>query len=394
LISIEISPFDRKVHPSTYIRIAQLQSSALFPSLRRLHCILGGGSFSHIFLFLSPLLDSLELHGTPSYLQGFDNAIVGPFLATLSNSPQMLSRIVLRLPSCNDRMSVDVLKKSIVHFKQLRSLELSVAVFMSDFSLWEVFGTLPSLADLTLIAIDPASHPAHAPENSRSQSGGPKYFEALESLSVRGSFFFIQHLLNFIDSPCLKSVELYPVTNDHGPDNLITPSMTIVASKWSQSLTRMTFSISPTSRVWGTAHRYAFPKSLALLTDFHEMQEFTLQFWKMENADDDVRRLVMSWPKLRHMILPIHDTQIIISFSTLRIIAENCPDLRKLWVRLDTTTIPPFDTLKFSKSLGHKLEVLNLGELITQPSRECQIQIAFHLDFIFPYLEDITHTFQ
>ena len=120
----------------------------------------------------------------------------------------MLRRIVFD----SGQMPVSILEESIqvVRFKHLRFLDLSVENFMSDFVLWEVLGTLPSLAHLTLKAIDPSSHPAHAPENSKSQSGGPKYFEALESLNVTGSFF-IQNLLGFIDSPRLDAITVYPV---------------------------------------------------------------------------------------------------------------------------------------------------------------------------------------
>ena len=156
---------------------------------------------------------------------------------------QMLSQIALYA----GEISADILKKSFVHFKQLRSLLLEDAVFMTDFSLWEVLGTLPSLEDLTLEANDPASHLAHAPEYSNSRSGGLRYFEALESLRVTGSFFFIQHLLNFIDSPCLKSIDVSTVIdrvhNEHDDaEDLLTPFMTIVASKWSQSLTNLVIS--------------------------------------------------------------------------------------------------------------------------------------------------------
>ena len=375
------SGINAQVHPSTYIRIAQLQSSALFPSLRRLHYNLDDRSISHIFLFQSPLLDSLELFN----IRGFENTIVGPFLATLPS--QILSRIVLD----TGRMSVDILKKSIVRFKQLRSLELSVTVFMSDFVLWELLGTLPSLANLTLKAINPASHPAHVPENSNSQTGGPKYFEALESLCVTGSFFLIQHLLGFIDSPCLKTIKFYPVINhvlnehEHNePDNLFTPSMTIVASKWSQSLKNLLIHSSSS----GTAHRYAIPKCLMLLTDFHEMQTFQLKGGKMENMDDDVRSLVMSWPKLIFLRLPLSQT--FVSLSTLRIIAKNCPALRFLSIRLDASITPPFDTS--SKSLHHKLEVLTVGKVqpsIAPTSLKCQIEVARYLDLIFPYLKSI-----
>ena len=300
----------------------------------------------------------------------------------------MLSRIALN----SGRMSADILKNSIVHFKQLRSLELTVEVFMSDFVLWEVLGTLPSLVDLTLKAIDPASNSAHVPENSRRQSGGPEYFVALESLCVTGSFFLIQDLLDFIDSPCLKSIKIYLVINKNNynfgifyseyVDNFFSPSMTIVASKWSTSLKKLV--INPISS--GPEHRYAIPKCLTLLNDFHEMESFCLTGWKMENMDDDVIRMAMSWPKLRILILPLDEK--FISLSTLRMIAEKCPELRRLHIRLDASTIPPFDTP--GKSLRHNLEVLTLGSLQSYNiSLKCQIQLARHLDFIFPYLESI-----
>ena len=86
------------------LRIAELRSSALFPSLRHLEYGLGEDSISgsYIFLFLSPLLDSLELLD----IGGFENTIIGPFLATVSS--QMLRRIVLG----NGKMSVDIFKNS------------------------------------------------------------------------------------------------------------------------------------------------------------------------------------------------------------------------------------------------------------------------------------------
>jgi hypothetical protein len=260
---------------------------------------------------------------------------------------------------------------------------------MSDFVLWEVVGTLPFLAHLTLKAIDPASHPAHAPENSNSQSGDPKYFEALESLYVMGSFFFIQHLLGFIDSPRLETIKIYPVINgilnehDHEPDNLLSLSMTIVASKWSQSLKFLAI-----NSCYNLHRYYAIPKSLTFLTDLHQMQTLHLEGWRVENVDD-MGRLVMSWPKLRTLrVLSLRQT--LTSLSALKIVAEKCPDLQELGIYLDASTIPPFDAS--SQSLGHKLEILRIeGVHSSFPPipLECQIQIARHLDLIFPSLKTI-----
>jgi hypothetical protein len=65
---------------------------------------------SYIFFFQSSLLDSIEF----TNIKGFENTIVGLFLATLSS--QMLSRIVLR--SGQLLVPVDIFKNSIVHFKE------------------------------------------------------------------------------------------------------------------------------------------------------------------------------------------------------------------------------------------------------------------------------------
>ena len=152
--------------------------------------------------------------------------------------------------------------------------------------------------------------PRTPPENSNSQSGVPKYFQNLERLRVMGSFFLIQHLLSFIDSPYLKSIEVYPfanhVTNEHESENLFIPSMTIIASKWPQSLKKLFITRAcapgPTRSVNG-GPRFTISKRsnlLTVLTGLHEMQSFDLKNWMMGNMDDDVRRLVVSWPKLKN----------------------------------------------------------------------------------------------
>ena len=299
-------------------------------------------------------------------------------------------------------MSGEILRKSFVHFKQLRSLQLSNAVSLSDFNLWEVLGTLPSLKNLTLEANDPESHPAHAPEKSNSQSG-LRYFGALESLQVTGSFFLIQHLLGFIDSPCLKSIKVYPLIDlvhydlerEHELGDFLIPSMTIVATKWSQTLTDLTISSNTMAKADGFTHRNQ--KLLTLLTNLCEIRKFCLLGWTMENNDDAVGHLAKSWPKLRYLALgvlrqPFH--QSFVSLSTLRIISDNCPELHYLHIPLDISTIPPFDDFSNKESPRHNLEVLDLDgpggvHPIDLTKLECQILVARNLDFIFPYLKTI-----
>ena len=303
-------------------------------------------------------------------------------MATLSSRCQILSRLVLR----SGRLSAAILKNSIAHFKQLRSLELSDVVHVKNLGIWvKVLGTFPSLESLTLSTTsdDPAAHLSIAPESSKSRSGGPRYFEALEDICVTGSFIVIQHVLGFIDSLSLTSIKVYPIflrNHDYseGDDDPFTPSMTIIASKWSLSLKDLVIG---RSRVW---ERIPISKCLMLLTDFHEMETFHLIGWKMEE-DDDVIRLLKSWPKLRTLNL----NQTIVYLSTLRTIAENCPELRYLEIQLDIyseSDIPPFDTS--TVRLNHDLETLILGGVITelQPTLELIIEVTRHLDLIFPDL--------
>ena len=291
----------------------------------------------------------------------------------------MLNRIVLR----SGLIAADVLENSIVHFEQLRSLELSDAVLMRDFALFEVLGALPILENLTLKATEPTSFPVYDnPENSNGGSGDPnlRYFDALVTLCVTGSFFLIEHLLNFIDSTWLKSIKVFPIMprdRDELEEDPFTPSMTIIASKWSQFLEELVIG---SSRV---SSRTASSKCLMLLTDFHEMQTFNLIGWRMKNADDDMRSLVMSWPKLTALDF----SRTPISLSTLRIIAENCPDLLSVQISLNVSIIPAFDAS--SKRLDHELEDLTLSKVSPQIALDRQIQVSRHLDLMFPYLISI-----
>ena len=109
--------------------------------------------------------------------------------------------------------------------------------------------------------------------------------------------------------------------------------MKTVASKWSKSL--KTLVINSTS-----SYLCANSECLMLLTDLHEMQTFHLNCWRMESMDDDVRHLVMSWPKLRILRLPLDES--FIYLSTLRIIVLNCVICIFDWILLQShLSIPP-----------------------------------------------------
>jgi hypothetical protein len=135
--------------------------------------------------------------------------------------------------------------------------------------------------------------------------------------------------------------------------DILTPSVTIISSKWSQSLNVLTLRSCNDITLSNS-------KFLTLLMDLREMRKFNLWGWTTNNFDDAVRRLAMSWPKLR--FLALYSAQTFISLSTLRIIAENCPDLNRLYALLDTSTIPPFDDIS-SKSVRHNMGILDVMKL-------------------------------
>ena len=115
------------------------------------------------------------------------------------------------------------------------------------------------------------------------------------------------------------------------------------------------------------------------------MESFRLKGWRMENIDDDVRRLAKSWPKLR--VLNLKNT--VFTLSNLRIIAEFSPELRHLHVQLDTSTFSPFDAN--SKRFSHSLETLIIegNRPSLQTSQEYQSQVSRQMDLIFPCLKSL-----
>lgn len=112
------------------------------------------------------------------------------------------------------------------------------------------------------------------------------------------------------------------------------------------------------------------------------MEEFQLIGWKMEDKAD-LGRLVLSWPKLETLKL----NRTFTFLSTLRIIAENCPDLTVLEIPLNASTIPSFDDDSIQR-LDHDLQFLTVGTVHpSQTTLELQIKVSRHLDLIFPNLE-------
>ena len=124
---------------------------------------------------------------------------------------------------------------------------------------------------------------------------------------------------------------------------------------------------------------------LDVIMVLRKMQTFRLLRWRIENIDDDDRRLVMSWPKLRTLTVLPSDKASTISLSTLRIIAQSCPKLRHLNIQLDISTIPPFDISR--KSLAHKLEVLYVGEVHSHYSNIVANPNGTAFGFDFPLSE-------
>ena len=88
------------------------------------------------------------------------------------------------------------------------------------------------------------------------------------------------------------------------------------------------------------------------------MQKLLIKGWRVENADDhDMGHLVMSLSKLR-ILRKLSLRRTLTSLSALKMFTEKFPDLQKLDIYLNSSTIPPFNAT--SESLGHKLKILTV----------------------------------
>ncbi|TFK32155.1 hypothetical protein BDQ12DRAFT_728910 [Crucibulum laeve] len=212
---------------STYLRLAQLAPSPLFPSLKHLHVPSVKASLAHIFLFMSPSLRSVELGDIGPGGDALE--IATSFLATLPWEAPKLQRLVLHGSS---HISIDDLHH-IVHFKQLKSLELRNIVSIQDFTLFERLGHKLSKLEHLLVETYPLNYENVLP---RVES----MFENLCSLQVTALPSMIHDLLLTITSRRLQTLTLTPIV---GSTCLNTPRE--VSSVWDHTPVDLSRSPSP-----------------------------------------------------------------------------------------------------------------------------------------------------
>jgi len=146
---------EEKLNPSVFLYLAQLQSPhmPLFPNLRRLRIVNAYCSLDYLRLFLSPLLETLEIVGLSEECQAtllsFLSATVVevPNLSTLILGPGRLSRDVVNI--C-------------LGFDWLKHLELVNAVSEVDHRLLKDIGHLEHLETFVIDAQDVGYTPLQA----------------------------------------------------------------------------------------------------------------------------------------------------------------------------------------------------------------------------------------
>ncbi|CAA7263385.1 unnamed protein product [Cyclocybe aegerita] len=205
----------------TILRLAQLQhpDKPLFPSLERLSVVQANSNLSHLPLFLSPSIRTLEI----ASLSSASAPSFRSFLtALITMSAQHVQELILgpgRLP--------EPLLQTFFRFEHVRYLELKDVVDPFDFTLIERVGALSQLEKLVVDArnaqyagrVDPPQPPApileFGSEESASDNRDPgssqllhPKFPRLSSISVTGNLMLIGDLLHFLRTAKLHEANL------------------------------------------------------------------------------------------------------------------------------------------------------------------------------------------
>jgi len=151
----DVQDREGKLSPNVFLCLAQLQSplKPLFPNLRRLRVINADQSLDYLRLFLSPLLEALEIIGLseacrPTLLSFLSAAVVEvPDLSNLILGPGRLSRDVV--DAC-------------LGFGCLKHLELVDVISEVDFRLLKDIGLLKHLETFVIDAQDVVYSPSRA----------------------------------------------------------------------------------------------------------------------------------------------------------------------------------------------------------------------------------------
>jgi hypothetical protein len=313
---------DENLAQSTFIQLTQLRPQP-FPALEIFRCLSVTPSLSHLSLFISPTIKTVELGGCDS-----DNIhVVDPFLFSLTSNPWFSSPKLNHLALRGKATTASKIPFAL--FSHLQSLDIAGEVDLV--SLKEI-GAIPQLENLVITI----SH-------SITRLEGVIGFPRLKSLHVTASFPLMQSMLALVATIYMERVTLVavctpafqrvcdtsiivkkkmvakgkkgkksvtskkPLQCSSGEETLSSgtwaPCLAKLNSRWSTSLISITLCLDKSKNF-----KEPIPSGLfADLPPFSKVERMVLIDCGFQSSDEDIRELALALPELRELRLSVVD---------------------------------------------------------------------------------------
>lgn len=353
-----------------YFRVAQLRSTPLLPSLRHLHCPSTSQNdflISGICLFLSPSLQTLHFEN----ISTVEDKLCGTVLHTLASDGAQIEKIILG----GKGLSSDTLWLAI-RFEHLNWLELSGMGEAIDLDIVEEIGSLPWLTKLALdftgSRMEPLAHDIGLKD--------------LDSLTITAPAPFIQTFLSRIAT---TQLETFAAVVPSIPPANKKEFLTMVVDRWNNTL-RCIELVHQHKEDGPDEHLHI--DALAPLVSLRKLRHLKLEGYIMELTDENIFDMARAWPEIDTLLLPFINALIDPrpTLSSLRYLADLCPNLRHLTIPLNTGDLLPFVSTGVPHTPVHDLDTLTIASAGDPWDLRDMLHVARHVDYLFPKLKSLS----
>jgi len=131
--------------------------------------------------------------------------------------------------------------------------------------------------------------------------------------------------------------------------------------------------------------------ALAPLVPLRKLTHLKLEGYAMELTDENILDMARAWPEIDTLLLPfisaIHPRP---TLSSLRFLADLCPNLRHLTIPLNTGDLPPFVSTGVPHTPVHDLNTLTIASADDNWDLRDMLHVARHVDYLFPTLKSLS----
>jgi len=358
-----------------YFRIGQLRSSStttpLLPFLRHLHCpstVRDGFLNSGILLLLSPSLQTLHFEK----ISPIEETLCGTMLDILISNGAQIEKIILDGKGLSGS---DTLRMA-TRFEHLNWLELSGMRDAMSLEIVEAIGSLPGLTklvlDVTGSRMEPLVHDIG--------------LKVLNSLKIIAPVPFIQTLLSRIAA---TQLETFAAVVPSIPPADKKEFLTMVVDRWNDTLRRIELVHQYSSLDNTVEHLHI--DALAPLIPLQKLTHLKLEGYTMELTDENILSMARAWPEIDTLSLPfINPNRPRPTISSLRFLADHCPNLRHLTIPLNTGDLPLFVSTGVPHTPIHDLNTLTIASDDDFLDLGDLVHIARHVDYLFPKLKSLS----